>query len=188
MSVVRLPFLKGVVDTTDSTYTVTGTSITGFTTSGVAHVCAGVPTIRNLIRFCRNGFKMPTKASSGYARNAGGYNSSSKRSHKSLEHKKNGFVTAQQRSKALSRDTKDPYRLSAIMETEIDGRVVELREMDATNHTDALDDREGVGDQTESGWTRRGEGEIPTIVRKSSSPGLEDSASQKSILNQHSYV
>ncbi|RAR01503.1 cfem domain-containing protein [Stemphylium lycopersici] len=188
MSIIRLPFLPGVVDTTDPTYTVTGTSITGFVSSGVAHVCAAVPTIRNLIRFCRNGFRMPTKASSGYAKDTGSYNSSSKRSYKSLEDKKNDFVTAQQRSKASSRDKKDPYRLSAIMETEIDGRVVELQEMDSSTHADALDDEGCVGEQSESGLTRRGDEGIPTIVRKSPSPGLEDSASQKSILHQHSYV
>jgi hypothetical protein len=179
MSIIRLPFLPGVTDTTDPTYTVTGTSITGFTSSGVAHICAAVPTIRNLIRYCQNGFKMPTKASSSYAPDLSTYNSTSKRSYKSLQDNKNGFVTAQQRSKASSRDAKDPYRLSAIMDAENDGRVVELRAMDSPTHEDALTDEEPGGQEGKSG--------LPTIVRESPSPGLDDSASQKSILHQHSY-
>jgi hypothetical protein len=179
MSIARLPFLPGVTDTTDPTYTVTGTSITGFTSSAVAHICAAVPTIRNLIRYCQNGFKMPTKPSSSYAPNLSTYNSTSKRSYKSLQDNKNGFITAQQRSKASSRDTKDPYRLSAIMDSEDDGRVVELHAMDPHTHPDALADEERDAGERKSG--------LPTIVRESPSPGLDDSASQKSILHQHSY-
>ncbi len=187
MSIIRLPFLPGVVDTTDPTYTVTGTSLTGFTSSAVAHVCAAVPTIRNLIRYCRNGFKMPTQASSSYARNTSSYNSTSKRSYKSLQDKKNNFATAQQRRKASSRDTADPYRLTAIMNAEDDGRVVELRAMDSPTHADAINNEERGGQEGKNGWTQRVEEQLPTIVRESPSPGLEDSASQKSILHQHSY-
>jgi hypothetical protein len=180
MSIVRLPFLPGVTDTTDPTYTVTGTSMTGFISSGVAHICAAVPTVRNLIRYLQNGFKMPTKVSSSYAQaDISTYNTTSKRSYKSLQDNKNGFVTAHQRSKASSRDAKDPYRLSAIMDAENDGRVVELRAMDSPTHGDELHDEERGGQEGKSG--------LPTIVRESPSPGLDDSASQKSILHQHSY-
>jgi hypothetical protein len=131
---------------------------------------------------------MPTKDSSSYAPNPSTYNSTSKRSYKSLEDKKNGFITAQQRSKASSRETKDPYRLSAIMDVEEDGRVVELRAMDSPTHADALDDEEQGEQEGKGGLALRVEEQLPTIVRESPSPGLEDSASQRSILHQHSYA
>jgi hypothetical protein len=187
MAVVRIPFLPGVVDTTDPTYTVTGTSITGFTSSGVAHICAAVPTIRNLIRYCQNGFKMPTNNSSGYTPDISTYNSSSKRSYKSLQDKQSGFVTAQQRSKASSRETKDPYRLSAIMDAEIDDRAVELGAMNSPTQARAMNDEGRTGQEGKSQWTRRVEEQLPTVARESPSPGLDDSASQTSILHQHSY-
>lgn len=187
MSIVRLPFLPGVVDTIDPTYTVTGTSITGFTSSGVAHICAAVPTIRNLIRYCQNGFKMPTNVPSSYTTDRSTYNSTSKRSYKSLQDKKNGSSTAQQRGKASSRDTKDPYRLSAIVDAENDGTVIELRAIDSPNHANALNDEDQDGQEGKIRWTQRVEEQLPTIVRESPSPGLDDSASQKSILRQHPY-
>lgn len=187
MSIVRLPFLPGVVDTIDPTYTVTGTSITGFTSSGVAHICAAVPTIRNLIRYCQNGFKMPTNIPSSYTTDRSTYNSTSKRSYKSLQDKNNASNTAQQRGKASSRDTKDPYRLSAIVDAEIDGTVVELCAINSPTHANALNDGEQDGQEGEIRWTQRVEEQFPTIVGESPSPGLDDSASQKSILRQHPY-
>ncbi|KAI4956659.1 hypothetical protein J4E91_000872 [Alternaria rosae] len=180
-------FSLGVVDTTDPTYTVTGTSITGFTSSGVAHICAAVPTIRNLIRYCQNGFKMPTNVPSGYTSDPSTYNSTSKRSYKSLQDKNLGSGTAQQRGKASSRDTKDPYRLSAIVDAENDGTVVELRAIDSPTHANGSNDEEQDGQEGKSRWTQRVEEQLPTIVRESPSPGLDDSASQKSILRQHPY-
>ncbi|KAF1935160.1 hypothetical protein EJ02DRAFT_439416 [Clathrospora elynae] len=185
-SIVRLPFLSGVVDTIDPTYTVTGTGITGYTSSAVAHVCAAVPTIRNLIRYCQNGFKMPINDPSSYASGPSTYNSTSKQSYKSFQDKKNSFVTAQQRRKSSVRDAKDPYRLSAIIDAEDDGPVVELRTMDSPAHAHALNDEERVGQEGKIRWTQGVEEKLSTISSESSSPGLEDSASQKSILHQHS--
>jgi hypothetical protein len=135
MSIARLPFLPGVVDSADPTYTVTGTSVTGFVSSGVAHICAAVPTTRNLIRYCQNGFKMTTKPTSSCAAEST-HDSTSRRSYKSLQDKKDSFGIVQQRSKASSRDTKDPYRLSTIMDAEDDGSLVELRPVRPSTHTD----------------------------------------------------
>jgi hypothetical protein len=187
MSIARLPFLPGVVDTTDPTYTVTASSITGFISSGVAHICAAVPTTRHLIRYCRNGFKMPTKTSSSYAAE-NTHDSTSKRSYKSLQDKKDSFGTVQQRSKASSHDTKDPYRLSTIMDAEDDGRFMELRPVQPSTHTDTQLDEDRGGQQVKGAWTERVEEQLPTIVRKSPSPGFDDSASNKAILHNDFYI
>jgi hypothetical protein len=187
MSIARLPFLPGVVDTADPTYTVTGTSITGFVSSGVAHICAAVPTTRNLIRYCQNGFKMSTKPTSSYAAE-GTQDSTSRRSYKSLQDKKDRFGTAQQRSKASSRDPKDPYRLSTIMDAEDDGRFVELRPIQSSTHTDTQLDEDRGGQQVKGAWTEHVEEQLPTIVRESPSPGFDDSASNKAILHNDPYL
>jgi hypothetical protein len=185
---VRLPFLPGVTDTTDPTYTVIGSAIAGYISSLVSHVCATVPTVRHLIRFCQNGFKMPTQPSpSNGVPHLSSYSSTSKRSHKSIKDYKERFRITQQRSKDSPHDTKDPYRISAIMDAENDDRVVELSAMESPTHTDALTDGERSGQDVKSGSTQRVEEQLHTIVRESPSPGLDDSASNKSILHQNSY-
>jgi hypothetical protein len=181
MSITRLPFLPGVVDTADPTYTVIAASITGFVSSGVGHICAAVPTTRHLIRYCQNGFKFPTKTSSSYA--AESTHDSSKRSYKSLQDKKDSFGTAQQRSKASSRDIKDPYRLSTIMDAEDDGRFMELRPVQPSTHADTQPEEGRRGQQVKGAWTEPVEEQLPTLARESPSPGFDDSASNKAILH-----
>jgi hypothetical protein len=179
--------LPGVVDTADPTYTVVGTSITGFVSSAVAHVCAAVPTIRNLIRYCQNGFKMTTKPTSSYAAEST-RDSNSKRSYKSLQDNKDSFGSAQQRSKASSRDTKDPYRLSTIMDAADDGNFVELRPVQPSTHRGSQLDEDWSGQQAEDTRTNNVGEQFPTIVRESPSPGFDDSASNKAILHSSPYV
>jgi hypothetical protein len=130
---------------------------------------------------------MPTNIPSSYTTDRSTYNSTSKRSYKSLQDKNNASNTAQRRGKASSRDTKDPYRLSAIVDAEIDGTVVELCAINSPTHPNALNDGEQDGQEGEIRWTQRVEEQFPTIVGESPSPGLDDSASQKSILRQHPY-
>lgn len=127
MAIARVPYLPGVVDTDDQTYTVLPTALLGFASSGVAHVCAATPAVKNLIRFCFNGFKLPTQASSSYAKDS--KFDSSKRSYKSLQDNKGISQTigsVPPRSKASSRDTIDHLQLS-IKDAEDDGGFVELR-------------------------------------------------------------
>jgi hypothetical protein len=171
-----VPFLPGVVDSVDPTYTVIGTSITGFAASGVSHICAAVPAMQNLIRFCRNGFKHDTKGSSTYARD-GTYGSSGKRSYKSLQDSKNNssysdqaLGAGQQRSKASSRDKSDPYRLSSILDTVDDSGIVELR---------------AVGAQSDKGHV---EAPSPTTVRGTPEPEIDDAASGNPILYEEPYT
>jgi hypothetical protein len=64
VSIARVPFLKGVVDKSDQTYTVAMSSILGFAASGIGHVCAAVPTVRAFVRYCMNGFKVDSQVAS----------------------------------------------------------------------------------------------------------------------------
>jgi hypothetical protein len=189
VSIVRLPFLPGVTDTNDQTYTVTATSITGFVSSGVAHICAAVPTVQTLLRFCRNGFKLDTKPSSSYAKEST-YDSSAKRSYKSLQDTKSNITNpnrtlgiAQQRSKGSSRNTMDPFRLSSLTDTEENGCFMELRTMQTPTRNGTKPNEEQGGQQVLDPWTPRVEKLAPTIVRKTPEPVLDDSASNKAILH-----
>jgi hypothetical protein len=117
-----VPFLPGVVSTVDPTYTITGTSITGYAASGIGHICAAVPALKNLMRFCRNGFKViQSKASSSYTKGSD-YDSSGKRSYKSLQDKKKGKG--------------DAFRISTMAGLEEDGRFMELRPVQPRAHSD----------------------------------------------------
>jgi hypothetical protein len=164
VSIVRIPFLPGVVDTVDPTYTVTPTSITGFTSSAVAHVAAAIPTIKALLRFCYNGFKLDSKASSSYAKESS-HVSSGKRSYKSL-----GKKGSSQQSKGSSRNAIDPYGLASLGDVEDNGEVMEL-------HT--------VQTRTAHDTNSREEMDVKrmTIVRESPDQELDDS-SNKSILHK----
>lgn len=193
MSIARVPFLPGVVDTSDLTYTVTGTSITGFTSSGVAHICAAVPTVRNLLRFCQNGFKLDTKPSSSYAAEST-YDSSGKRSYKSLQDNKDNssysgktIGTVHQRSRGLSRNTKDPFHLSSIMDAGDDGRLMELRTVQPPTHKDTQPNEGRDEQQVRISWTQRVEEQPPIIGREFPEQDLDDSASNKAILHTDSY-
>ena len=132
VSIARVPFLKGVVDQTDQTYTVVGTSMSTFIASGLGHFCAAVPTVPALIRFVRNGFKNKTQTSSTYGRSGRSYESGKKKSYKSLDDKKSAGTNYSgdtlKVSKQRTKDgAKDPYRLSTQSFTtfECDGDDVE---------------------------------------------------------------
>jgi hypothetical protein len=152
-----VPFLPGVVNTTDPTYTITGTSITGYAASGVGHICAAVPTFKNLMRFCRNGFKLESKQSSSYIKGSD-YDSSGKRSYKSLQDNKNALGPKRGKGGA------DPFRISTMVGLEEDGRFMELRPVQPRAHSD--------------------EEQLSTIGRVVSERELEDSASNKTILSK----
>jgi hypothetical protein len=81
VSIARVPFLKGVVDKSDQTYTVAMSSILGFAASGIGHVCAAVPTVRAFVRYCMNGFKVDSQVAS--SNNDKTYESRTKQSYKS---------------------------------------------------------------------------------------------------------
>ncbi|XP_014553783.1 hypothetical protein COCVIDRAFT_106756 [Bipolaris victoriae FI3] len=188
VAIARVPFLKGVVDQSDQTYTIVASSMSTFIASGLGHVCAAVPTIQALIRFVINGFKNKTQAASSYGQSGRSYESSKKKSYRSLEDKKSAgssysgatFKVSKQRSKDGS---KDPYRLSTQNFTrfECDGdEVGEERSMElqpaetfVTKHTS------GQAGESQS----HDSGEQPTTVVVSSSV-LEDSASDKAILDR----
>jgi hypothetical protein len=179
VSIVRIPFLPGVVDTADPSYTVVGTALIGFTSSGVAHIAAAVPTTKALIRFCQNGFKLESKASSSHAKSSE-QSGSSKRSYKSLQDNKNNSAssgkpigTAPQLSKGSSRGTADPYGLISIGDVEEGGEFMELHQVQTHAHKDAKTTGELGGHQV-------------TVVRECPDQELDDS-SNKSILQKDSY-
>ncbi|KAK7190324.1 hypothetical protein PSPO01_03299 [Paraphaeosphaeria sporulosa] len=182
MAIARVPFLPGVVDTDDQTYTVTPTSILGFAGSGVAHVCAAVPTVKNFTRFCSNGFKQERKFSSTYAKEST-LDSSGKRSYKSLQDNKNNATasqtirSAQQVSRGTSRDTLAHLQLSSIMDAEDGSAVMELHPVltaaEGVLHPHGGRDRE----QEKNAWTER----IPE------QPPKADSASDEAILHNDPY-
>jgi hypothetical protein len=175
VAVIRIPFLPGVVDTTDPTYTVIPTSITGFTASAVAHITAAVPTLKALFRFCQKGFKLDSKASSSYAKKSTN-GASSKRTYESLQDSKKTIYsgktvgTAGQLSKGSSRD---PYSLASIEDVEDNGEFVELHPVQTQTHKDTEADAELGGQQV-------------TVVSEISDQGFDDS-SNKSILQKDSY-
>jgi hypothetical protein len=191
VSIVRVPFLKGVVDQSDQTYTVVGTSMSTFIASGLGHFCATVPTVQALIRYVMNGFKNQTQASSSYKK-SGSYESGKKKSYKSLEDSNNAsnysgdtLKVSKQRSKEGS---KDPYRLSTqqfsgfeMEGDEVDDdRFMELRPLETavTKNTRS----QLAHDQTGDPQGHHG-GQQPVTVAVLS-PVLEDSSSDKAILDE----
>jgi hypothetical protein len=191
VSIARVPFLKGVVDQSDQTYTITGTSMSTFIASGLGHFCAAVPTVQALIRWVMNGFKNKTQAASSYAKSGRSYETGKKKSYKSLEDSKNAgsnysgdtLKVSKQRSKEGS---KDPYRLSTQNFTrfECDGddvgddRFMELRPVETfvTKHNPSAH-----GPAGDSQGHYGGEQPVTIVV---SSPVLEDSSSDKAILDK----
>jgi hypothetical protein len=183
-----VPFLKGVVDQTDQTYTIVGASMSTYIASGLGHFCAAVPTVPVLIRFVVNRFKNKTQAFSNYAQSGPSYESSNKKSYKSLEDKKSAgsyysgdsLKVSKQRSKESG---KDPYRLSTQNFTrfECEGddvggdRSLELRPV-VTFVTKHNPDQAG-GSQGHLG----GDQPVTIVV---SSPVREDSSSDKAILDK----
>lgn len=180
VSIARVPFLKGSVDQSDQTYTGTGTFMGVYIASGLGHLCAAVPTTQSLLRYVVNGFKTPTQASSSNNK-SGPYGSGKKKSYKSLENSKNAsnysgdtLKVSTQRSKERR---KDPWRLSTqqfsrfeVEDGELgDDQFMELRPVKQIEHSEGH---------------YGGQQSVTTVV---SSPVLEDSSSDKAILD-HKYM
>lgn len=190
VSIARVPFLKGVVDQSDQTYTIVGTSMSTFIASGLGHFCAAVPAVQGLLRYIMNGFKNLTQASSSY-KNSRTYGSSHrKKPYKSLEDSKNPsnysgdtLRVSKQRSKE---GPKDPYRLSTqqFSRFEVEGNVLgddqfmELRPV----QTFTTEDMQSAHGQT--GDLKGLAGEEQPITIMVSSPVREDSSSDKAILDK----
>lgn len=188
MSIARVPFLKGVVDQSDQTYTVVGTSMSTFIASGLGHFCAAVPTVQALIRYATNGFKDLTQASSTYKNSRTCAHSDRKKPYESLEDSNNAsnysgdtLKVSKQRSKKSS---KDPFRLSTQQFSRFevednvlpDDQFMELRPVDAsvTKHKQSADG------QKENPQGHDSVDQPGAIV--ASSPIREDSSSDKAIL------
>lgn len=184
-----MPFLKGVVDQSDQTYTVVGTSMSTFIASGLGHFCAAVPTVQALIRYVTNGFKNVTQASSSSYKNSRTYASSGrKKPYESLEDSKNASNYSGDTLKTVSKQRskggpKDPYRLSTqqfsrfeVEDGELgDDHFMELRTV--TKHTQSTAGPSGDSQSHVS------EGEDPVTIVVSS-PVREDSSSDKAILDK----
>ncbi|KAF3032239.1 hypothetical protein E8E12_000770 [Didymella heteroderae] len=189
VSIARVPFLKGVVDQSDQTYTIVGTSMSTFIASGLGHFCAAVPTVQALLRYVMNGFKNKTQTSSTYGKSRS-YESGKKKNYKSLEGSKNASNYSGDTlrvSKQRSKDgAKDPYRLSTqqFSRFEIEGdevgddRFMELRPVETfvAKHTQSAHVQAG-----DSQGHHGGHQPVTIVV---SSPVLEDSSSDKAILDK----
>ena len=184
-----MPFLKGVVDKSDQTYTIVGTSLSTFIASGLGHFCAAVPTVQALVRYVMNGFKNQTQKSSSYKNSRSNASSGKKKSFKSLEKSKNSSNYSGDTlkvSKQRSKQGKDRFRLSTqqfsrfdIDDNDLgDDCFMELQPVETcvtkTSHSADVQagDLEG----------HRGGGQPVTIVV--SSPVMEDSSSDKAILDK----
>lgn len=187
ISIARVPFLKGVVNQSDQTYTVTGTSMSTFLASGVGHFCATVPTIQALVRYVRGGLKNLTQGSSTYNNTGSNESADKKKSYKSLDDTKNAsnysgdtLPVSKQKSK---KGYKDRFRLSTqqFSRFEVDGddigddRFMELRPV-AKKHTQSA-----TGHLGNSQGRAAGEQPVTIVV---SSPVREDSSSDKAILDK----
>ncbi|KAF3003439.1 hypothetical protein E8E13_002027 [Curvularia kusanoi] len=186
VSIARIPFLKGVVDPNDQTYTVVGTSMSTFIASGLGHFCAAVPTVQALLRYVMNGFKNVTQASSSYNKSGSYESSKKKKSYKSLEDSKNAsnysgdtLKVSKQRSKDGG---KDPYRLSTqhFSRFEVEGDEIgddQFMEMRPVN-------KSVEAAQGQTGDAQDHHGGEPPVTIVVSSPVLEDSSSDKAILDK----
>lgn len=159
-----------------------------FIASGLGHFCATVPTVQALLRFIMNGFKKKTQTSSSHGKSGRSYESGKKKSYKSLEDKKSAgsnysgdtLKVSKQRSKDGG---KDPYRLSTqnFSRFECDGddigddHFMELRPVETfvTKHNPG----QAGGPQAH----HNGDQPVTIVV---SSPVLEDSSSDKAILDK----
>ena len=190
MSIARVPFLKGVVDQSDQTYTVVGTSMSTFIASGLGHFCAAVPAVQALIRYVMSGFKNLTQASSSYKSSRTYGYSDRKKPYESLEDSNNAsnysgdtLKVSKQRSK---KGSKDAFRLStqqfSRFEVEdnvlADDQFMELRpvETSVTKHKQSTHGRE------ENSQVHVVVDQPGAIVV--SNPVREDSSSDKAILDK----
>ena len=183
-----MPFLKGVVDQSDQTYTVTGTSMSTFIASGLGHFCAAVPTVQALIRYAMNGFKNQTQKSSSYKNSRSNASSGKKKSYKSLEDSKNSSNYSGETlkvSKQRSKQSKDPFRLSTqqfsrfeVEDNDIgDDCFMELQPVE----TYVNKDTHANGQAGDSEGHHGGQQPVTIVV---SSPVMEDSSSDKAILDK----
>lgn len=100
------------MDQSDQTYTIAGTSMSTFITSGLGHFCAAVPTVQALIRYVITGIKNQTQVSPT-CKNRTSYESRKKKSYKSLEGASNYSDDTLKVSKQMSKEeSRYPYRLS----------------------------------------------------------------------------
>ena len=172
---IRIPFLSGVTDTTDPTYTVIPTSITAFAASAVGHITAAVPTVKALFRFCKNGFKLDSKASSSYAKKSAG---SSKRSYKSIQDSKdNATLSVKTVGTAGKGPAPDPYSLASIMNAYVEDNEdhMELHPVQTHVHEDNKANAELDEQQV-------------TVMHAFSTDQELDDSSDKSILQRDPYV
>lgn len=175
-----MPFLKGSVDQSDQTHTGTGTFMGVYIASGLGHLCAAVPTTQSLLRYVVNGFKTSTQASSSYNKSAS-YESGKKKSYKSLENSRKAsnysgdtLKVSTQRSKEKR---KDPWRLSTQQFSRFEVEGDELGD-------DRFMELRSVKQKGDSEGHYGGQQSVTTVV---SSPVLEDSSSDKAILD-HEYM
>jgi hypothetical protein len=142
------------------------TSILGFAGSGVAHICAAVPTTKALFRFCKNGFKHPSKLSSSYAANESDY-TSSKKSYKSLQDSKGNSINARNTIGSVGqlrkRSSCDGLRMSSLAEAEGEGGFMELEAV------------------------RAPEGKGAGAIMRESEAEVDDASSGKAILDKYEY-
>lgn len=152
-------------------------------------MCAAVPTLKYLFKYCINGFNhdIGTKASSVHVQDP--HDSNSKRSYKSLQDSKNSSNLS---SKGSSRKRKDPYRITNILKTQDDEAIVELNAVSPRS----VEEREilsantspdsSVRTSAKTSWRNSLEKQF-TNIRKTLELERDDSASNKSILPKHAY-
>ena len=185
VSIARVPFLKGVVDQSDQTYTVVGTSMSTFIASGLGHFCAAVPTVQALLRYVTNGFKNHTQKSSSYKNSRSDASSGKKKSFKESKNSSNYSGDTLKVSKQRSKQGKDRFRLSTqqfsrfdIEDNDLgDDCFMELQPVDTcvTKNTYSADV------QANEEGHHSGEQPVTIVV---SSPVREDSSSDKAILDK----
>lgn len=162
--------------------------MTTFIASGLGHFCAAVPTVQALIRYVMNGFKNKTQASSSYKSHS--YESSKKKSYKSLEDSKNAsnysgstLKVSKQRSKE---SRKDAYRLSTqhFSRFEIEGDEVGDDQFMELRPAKTFVNKNAQSAQGQAGDSEGQHGNGPPVTVVVSSPVLEDSSSDKAILDK----
>ncbi|KAH7384061.1 hypothetical protein DE146DRAFT_214099 [Phaeosphaeria sp. MPI-PUGE-AT-0046c] len=179
VSIARIPFIPGVLQSSDPTYTILGTSITAYSASAVAHVCAAVPTTKNLFRFCANGFKQVTQGSSSHTKDSEA-NSSGRRNYKHLEKKSGGSGLSGETLTTPKKSKKDPFRISTLRGFGGDGDFMEMRPVPTATQLDWEADEE----RAKSEWTKRNGDQPPPVIRVNSGPELDDSASNKTMISK----
>lgn len=132
-----------------------------------------------------NGFKNKTQASSSYTQGRS-YESSKKKSYKSLQDSNYSGDTLKVSKQRTKEGRKDPYRLSTqqFSRFEVEGdvgddRFMELRPVETlvNKHTQSAHGETGDSQSHHSGE--------PPVTIVVSSPVMEDSSSDKAILDEH---